>query len=86
MRQAGRHTRPGGAIADLLFGRVSPSGRLAETLPLRLQDRPVLPQFPGRFRPGPIRRGHLRRVPRLRWSVIHDIQLHRSVRHGRRTR
>jgi beta-glucosidase len=37
----------GGAIADLLLGRASPSGRLAETLPVRLQDNPSYLNFPG---------------------------------------
>ncbi|MFB4303858.1 glycoside hydrolase family 3 C-terminal domain-containing protein [Actinomadura sp. NTSP31] len=37
----------GSAIADLLFGAVNPSGRLAETIPLRLQDNPVHLNFPG---------------------------------------
>lgn len=37
----------GGAIADLLFGEVNPSGRLAETIPLRLQDTPAYLNFPG---------------------------------------
>ncbi|MFI7639771.1 glycoside hydrolase family 3 C-terminal domain-containing protein [Nonomuraea sp. NPDC049400] len=37
----------GGALADLLFGAVSPSGRLAETIPLRLQDTPSYLNFPG---------------------------------------
>ena len=37
----------GGAIADLLFGRGSPSGRLAETIPQRLQDNPSFGNFPG---------------------------------------
>jgi beta-glucosidase len=37
----------GGAVADLLFGRANPSGRLAETIPLRLQDNPSYLSFPG---------------------------------------
>ncbi|MEU9455830.1 glycoside hydrolase family 3 C-terminal domain-containing protein [Streptomyces sp. NPDC048277] len=37
----------GGAIADLLFGEASPSGRLAETIPLRLEDNPSFVNFPG---------------------------------------
>jgi beta-glucosidase len=37
----------GGAIADLLLGVANPSGRLAETLPIRLEDTPAYLNFPG---------------------------------------
>jgi beta-glucosidase len=42
MGQAG-----GGAIADILFGRVNPSGKLAETFPLKLSDTPAYINWPG---------------------------------------
>lgn len=37
----------GGAVADLLFGDVSPSGKLAETFPMKLSDNPSYLFFPG---------------------------------------
>lgn len=37
----------GAAIAEVLFGETNPSGHLAETIPLRLQDNPSWMNFPG---------------------------------------
>ncbi|PUU90216.1 glycoside hydrolase family 3 protein [Halanaerobium sp.] len=37
----------GGATADILFGRVNPSGKLAETFPQKLSDNPSYLFFPG---------------------------------------
>jgi beta-glucosidase len=45
MGQAG-----GGAIADILFGKINPSGKLAETFPVKLPDTPAYLNFPGENR------------------------------------
>ena len=37
----------GGAAADLLLGVANPSGRLAETIPVRLEDNSSFLNFPG---------------------------------------
>jgi len=42
MGQAG-----GGAIADVLFGKINPSGKLAETYPIGLTDTPAYLNWPG---------------------------------------
>ena len=36
-----------GGIADILYGEVTPSGKLAETFPLKLEDNPSYHYFPG---------------------------------------
>jgi len=47
----------GGAIADGLTGRVNPSGKLAETFPVRLEDTPSFPDFPSRNKEANYREG-----------------------------
>ena len=37
----------GGAMAEVLYGDVNPSGKLTETIPVRLEDCPAFLNFPG---------------------------------------
>lgn len=64
----------GGALADLLFGIVNPSGHLAETIPLRLQDTPSYLTFPGE-------RGHVRYGEGVMVGYRHYETVERPVRY-----
>ncbi|CAM3442798.1 glycoside hydrolase family 3 C-terminal domain-containing protein [Nocardioides dubius] len=69
----------GGALADVLTGRVNPSGRLAETMPLRLADSPAYLDFPGE-------RGHVRYGEGVfvgyRWYDARDLDVAFPFGHG----
>ncbi|MCT4686529.1 glycoside hydrolase family 3 C-terminal domain-containing protein [Vallitalea sp.] len=38
----------GGAVADIIYGKVNPSGKLAETFPIRLKHNPSSLNYPGK--------------------------------------
>ncbi|MEO5744144.1 MAG: glycoside hydrolase family 3 C-terminal domain-containing protein, partial [Terracoccus sp.] len=69
----------GTAVADVLYGEVNPSGRLAETIPLRLQDTPAHLDFPGEH-------GHVRYGEGLfvgyRWYDARDLPVQFPFGHG----
>ncbi len=69
----------GGATADVLFGVVNPSGRLTETIPLRLEDTASYGNFPGEF-------GHVRYGEGLlvgyRWYDHRDLAVAFPFGHG----
>ena len=64
----------GGALADLLLGRANPSGRLAETIPLRLADDPSYLNFPGE-------QGHVRYGEGVMVGYRHYVTADRPVRY-----
>ena len=87
---AGCPARPaGGAVADLLLGAGQPDRRLAETIPVRLEDSPSYLNFPGdarhvRYGEGVFvgYRGHDRaraagRLPVRARPVLHDLRVQR---------
>lgn len=69
----------GGAVADILFGRVNPSGRLTETIPVRLADSPAFLNFPGEH-------GHVRYGEGIfvgyRWYDARDLEVAFPFGHG----
>ncbi|MFT4306222.1 MAG: glycoside hydrolase family 3 C-terminal domain-containing protein [Microbacterium sp.] len=69
----------GGATADVLYGVVNPSGRLAETVPLRLHDNPSYGSFPGEL-------GHVRYGEGLlvgyRWYDARELEVAYPFGHG----
>jgi beta-glucosidase len=69
----------GGAAADLLLGTANPSGRLAETLPLRLEDTPSYLNFPGEA--GQVRYGEGIFVGYRGYDAL-DRQVHYPFGHG----
>ena len=69
----------GGAIAEVLFGHAEPTGRLAETVPARLQDAPAYLSFPGDA--GRVRYGEGIHVG-YRWYDARDIPVTFPFGHG----
>ncbi|UCZ88964.1 glycoside hydrolase family 3 C-terminal domain-containing protein [Gordonia sp. WA4-43] len=69
----------GGAVADVLFGVVNPSGRLTETVPVRLQDTPAYLNFPNE-------NSHIRYGEGIfvgyRWYDARDIEVAYPFGHG----
>ncbi|MEU1951502.1 glycoside hydrolase family 3 C-terminal domain-containing protein [Nocardia rhamnosiphila] len=69
----------GGAVADLLFGIAAPTGRLTETIPLRLADVPAYDNFPGE-------QGHVRYGEGIfvgyRWYDRRELEVSFPFGHG----
>lgn len=69
----------GGAVADVLLGRVNPSGKLAETMPVALEDNPALGNFPGEA--DVVRYGE-RLLIGYRWYDAHQLPVAYPFGHG----
>lgn len=69
----------GSATVDVLIGASEPSGRLAETIPLRLEDTPAHGSFPGSF--GHVRYGEGPLIG-YRWYDARDMAVAYPFGHG----
>lgn len=69
----------GAAISSLLLGDVSPSGRLAETIPLRYEHNPTVGNFPGEL--GVVTYGE-RMLVGYRWYDTHRLDVSYPFGHG----
>src|ERR1700736_5509007 len=69
----------GSATTELLLGVVSPSGKLAETIPARYQDNPTIGAFPGEH--GRVRYGEGLLIG-YRWYDAHRIPVAYPFGHG----
>lgn len=69
----------GGAVADVLYGVVNPSGKLTETVPVRLEDNPSFGNFPGEF--GRVRYGEGLLVG-YRWYDAKELEVTYPFGHG----
>ncbi|MGR0320587.1 glycoside hydrolase family 3 C-terminal domain-containing protein [Agromyces sp. ZXT2-3] len=69
----------GSAVADVLYGAVNPSGRLTETVPVRIQDTPAWGNFPGEH--GHVRYGEGVLVG-YRWYDARELEVTFPFGHG----
>ena len=69
----------GSATVDLLLGAVNPSGKLAETVPVRYEDNPTIGSFPGEH--GRVRYGEGLLIG-YRWYDAHRLPVAYPFGHG----
>ncbi|WIE70422.1 glycoside hydrolase family 3 protein [Curtobacterium sp. MCJR17_020] len=69
----------GETIADVLLGDANPGGKLAETIPVRLEDTPSFSDFPGEH--GTVRYSEGVHVG-YRWYATRDVAVDHAFGHG----